>query len=54
MNKHLPLIMYLATLFIAICLAIGSFLGKPNDAELSGFYWLLVALYMIFPIFDGD
>lgn len=54
MSKYTPLILYIATLFTAIFLAIGSFLGKANDPQLSGMYWLLVAIYMVFPVFDGN
>lgn len=42
---------FIVTVFMAIVLAIGSFLGCPNDPEASGFFWLLMTANLIFPLF---
>ena len=45
---------FFVTVFVCIVLAIGSFMGYPNDPELSGIFWLLMAANLILPLFYED
>lgn len=36
---------------LPLILAVGSFMGKVNDPQLSGFFWLFVFLYTITEVF---
>lgn len=38
---------------VPVLLAIGSFLGNPNDPLLTGFYWLFIALWKATEICGG-
>ena len=40
MKKAREIALIVVAMSMALLLAIGSFLGFPNDAELSGIYWL--------------
>lgn len=44
MNASLILLCVVRVL-IPLVLAVGAFLGAPNDPQLSGFFWLLAAFY---------
>lgn len=41
------LFLYVTMIFIAALLAIGSFMGFPNDPQLGGVFWILVACFLI-------
>ena len=40
MKKACEIATVVVAMSMALLLAIGSFMGFPNDAELSGIYWL--------------
>lgn len=42
---------FFVTVLVAIVLAIGSFMGYPNDPELSGIFWLLMTANLVLPLF---
>lgn len=54
MSKYAPLVLYVGTLVTALFLAVGSFMGFPNDPTLCGMFWLMTALYMVLPMLDSD
>lgn len=39
---------------LPVLLSIGAFLGFPHDQQLSGFYWLLVALQVLLELSGVD
>lgn len=41
------LFLYVTMIFISTLLAIGSFLGFPNDPQLGGVFWILVTCWLV-------
>lgn len=39
---------------LPVLLSIGAFLGFPHDQQLSGFYWLFVALQVLLELSGAD
>ena len=54
-NKTATHIMVTAVrIALPVLLAIGAFLGFPHDQQLSGFYWLFVALQVLLELSGVD
>lgn len=49
-NEITPLMVYAVRVAMAVLLAIGCFAGFSNDPTLSGFYWLLSAIWILFEL----